>query len=93
MDRRCFLGNQFCGMQCGTLIATSIGHLETLLHKTETVSINFGLKINRTKTSYVYLGAFVTNSEGYIDEIKRCMVISNSAMDKMKRILKNRNIT
>ncbi|CAH2233033.1 jg719 [Pararge aegeria aegeria] len=73
----------------------------------EDVSLEFGLKINRSKTkvmivdrmnnnlpevskiancevvqSYVYLGALVSNNGGCIDEIKRRMAISRSAMDK-----------
>ncbi|CAH2235409.1 jg13268 [Pararge aegeria aegeria] len=86
--------------------------------KMEDVSLEFGLKINRSKTkvmivdrmnnnlpevskiancevvqSYVYLGALVSNNGGCIDEIKRRMAISRSAMDKLQKIWRNRNIT
>ncbi|CAH2265133.1 jg9285 [Pararge aegeria aegeria] len=94
-----------------TLFATSIRHMEDFLQKMEDVSLEFGLKINRSKTkvmivdrmnnnlpevskiancevvqSYVYLGALVSNNGGCIDEIKRRMAISRSAMDKLQKI-------
>ncbi|CAH2243910.1 jg18573 [Pararge aegeria aegeria] len=101
-----------------TLFATSIRHMEDFLQKMEDVSLEFGLKINRSKTkvmiadrmnnnlpevskiancevvqSYVYLGALVSNNGSCIDEIKRRMAISRSAMDKLQKIWRNRNIT
>nr|XP_037868946.1 uncharacterized protein LOC119628915 [Bombyx mori] len=41
--------------------------------------------------SYIYLGAL--NTGGCVDEIKRRMAISRSAMDRPKKIWGNRNIT
>ncbi|CAH2242819.1 jg11752 [Pararge aegeria aegeria] len=43
--------------------------------------------------SYIYLGAQISNNGGCIDEIKRRMTMSISAMDKLQRIWTNRNIT
>lgn len=101
-----------------TLFATSSRHMEELLSKMESVSLGFGLRINRSKTkvmivdrinnnspevttiancdvvqSYIYLGALITNEGGCAEEIKRRMAITRSAMDKLKKIWRNRNIT
>ncbi|XP_028036754.1 myrosinase 1-like [Bombyx mandarina] len=43
--------------------------------------------------SYIYLGALISNTGGGVDEIKRRMAISRSAMDRLKKIWGNRNIT
>lgn len=43
--------------------------------------------------SYIYLGSLIANNGGCVDEIKRRMAISRSAMDKLKKIWGNRNIT
>ncbi|PZC85948.1 hypothetical protein B5X24_HaOG214313 [Helicoverpa armigera] len=42
--------------------------------------------------SYIYLGALITNNGGCIDEVKRRMAISRSAMDKLRKIWRNRKI-
>ncbi|KAI8436861.1 hypothetical protein MSG28_010313 [Choristoneura fumiferana] len=42
--------------------------------------------------SYIYLGALIRNNGGCIDEVKRRMAISRSAMDKLRKIWRNRNI-
>ncbi|KAJ0176148.1 hypothetical protein K1T71_008322 [Dendrolimus kikuchii] len=84
----------------------------------EQVSLDFGLKINRSKTkimivdrlknnspevtkiancdviqSYIYLGALISNNGGCTEEIKRRMAITRSAMDRLGKIWRNRNIT
>ncbi|CAH2241282.1 jg3343 [Pararge aegeria aegeria] len=43
--------------------------------------------------SCIYLCAQISNNGGCIDEIKRRMAMSRSAMDKLQRIWRNRNIT
>ena len=101
-----------------TIFATSIHHMEDLLRKMESVSLEFGLKINRSKTkmmivdrannnspkvthigncnvvqSHIYLGVLISNNGGCADEIKRRMAITGSAMDRLRKIWKNHNIT
>lgn len=101
-----------------TLFASSIDKMESLLNKMERVSLDFGLKINRSKTkvmivdrannnspevteiancnvvqSYIYLGTLITNTGGCADEIKQCMAITRSSMDRLRKIWRNRNIT
>lgn len=43
--------------------------------------------------SYVYLGALISNRGGCVDEIKRRMAITRSAMDKLRKVWRNRNVT
>ncbi|KAI8433901.1 hypothetical protein MSG28_015827 [Choristoneura fumiferana] len=101
-----------------TLLATSEDKIGELLTRIETVSLEFGLKLNRTKTkimivdrgrnnapevteiancqvvqSYVYLGSLVSNKGGSEDEIKRRMVITRCAMDRLSKVWRDRNIT
>ncbi|KAI8433243.1 hypothetical protein MSG28_015319 [Choristoneura fumiferana] len=42
--------------------------------------------------SYIYLGALITNSGGCVDEVKRRMAIARSAMDRLRKIWRSRNI-
>lgn len=42
---------------------------------------------------YVYLGTLISNNGGCVDEIKRRMAITRTAMDKLKKIWRNRSIT
>ncbi|KAI8429179.1 hypothetical protein MSG28_007716 [Choristoneura fumiferana] len=43
--------------------------------------------------SYIYLGSLITNTGGSEDEIKRRIAITRSAMEKLTRIWRDRNIT
>lgn len=43
--------------------------------------------------SYVYLGALVTNNGGCVEEIKRRMAMTRTAMDRLKKIWRSRDIT
>ncbi|CAH2226459.1 jg4165 [Pararge aegeria aegeria] len=43
--------------------------------------------------SYIYLGALISNNGGCVEEVKRRMAIARTAMDRLKKIWKNRNIT
>lgn len=43
--------------------------------------------------SYIYLGALISNQGGCIGEVKKRMAMTRSAMDKLKKIWRNRNIT
>lgn len=101
-----------------TLFSSNANLMEELLHRMERVSLEFGLKINRSKTkvmivdrannnlpdvtqianckvvsTYIYLGALISNNGGCVDEVKRRMAITRAAMDKMRKIWRNNNIT
>ena len=43
--------------------------------------------------SYIYLGTLITNSGGCVEEVKRRMAMARTAMDRLKKIWKNKNIT
>lgn len=43
--------------------------------------------------TYVYLGALISNNGGCVDEVKRRMAITRTAMEKLRKIWRNRNIT
>lgn len=47
----------------------------------------------RVAPSYIYFGALISNEGGCVDEIKLPVAITRSAMDKMRKIWRNRNIT
>ncbi|XP_063547168.1 uncharacterized protein LOC134754758 [Cydia strobilella] len=44
-------------------------------------------------SSYIYLGSLVPDSGGSVDEIKRRIAITRSAMEKLSEIWRDRNIT
>ncbi|KAJ8710368.1 hypothetical protein PYW07_009734 [Mythimna separata] len=43
--------------------------------------------------SYIYLGALISNQGNCIEDIKRRMALTRAAMDKLKKIWKNRKVT
>ncbi|XP_037870090.1 LINE-1 retrotransposable element ORF2 protein [Bombyx mori] len=94
-----------------TLFATDAQCLGELLSRMERVSLEFGLRINRSKTkvmivdramnnspdvtqiagcdvvqSYIYLGALISNNGGCMDEIRRRMAVTRSAMDGLRKM-------